>query len=147
MNQGCGDVPLERRNPRTSGRGGGQCLEKCHLLSQRHCFTCGVTESESLGELQHSVTEALLAAVGDPQDVIQAEGINQYRPGDIFTKALDLRQDGFGGSPPHEGMGLGVVLLHKGIDFADEVSHLGEGTASDNLLGHDAKPAFHFIDP
>ena len=70
-----------------------------------------------------------------------------YRPGNSFTEALDLRQHGFGRSYPHKRSGLRVVVLHKGGDFAGEFSHLMETTASDSLLGNDAKPAFHFIDP
>jgi len=70
-----------------------------------------------------------------------------YRPRDIFTKALDLGQDGFGGSYPQEGTGSGVVVLHKGIDCAGAFSHVVERTASNGFLGNDAKPGFHLMDP
>ena len=65
----------------------------------------------------------------------------------MFTKTSELGQDGFGGSNPDKGTGLVVVLLHKSIDFVSQFSYVAEGTTPDRLLGNDAKPAFHLIDP
>ena len=40
------------------------------------------------------------------------------------TKAFDPGQDGFGGRYPDKGTGLGVVVFHKGIDFAGEFANI-----------------------
>ena len=65
----------------------------------------------------------------------------------MLTETLELGQDGFGGSDPHKGTGLAVVLLHKSIDFVEQFSYVAEGTPPDRLLGNEAKPAFYLREP
>lgn len=60
---------------------------------------------------------------------------------------MDFGKDGIGGSGPHEGGGVVVVVMDEELDFADELGDAGEGAPPDGHLGDDAEPAFDLVEP
>lgn len=69
------------------------------------------------------------------------------RPGNRFTKSLDLGEHGFGSGDPDEGTGLLIVPLDKFIDPAGQFPDVGERTAANGLLRNNTEPPLHLIDP
>lgn len=69
------------------------------------------------------------------------------RPVNNFAEALDLLKDRLCGGGPHEGPGVGVVVLHEVLNATDELAHALKGSSTNGLLGDQAEPALNLIEP
>ena len=56
-------------------------------------------------------------------------------------------EDGIGGLGPHEGFGLGIVLIEVVMDRVLEVGHAGEGAAPDAPGGDLGEDALDEVEP
>ena len=60
---------------------------------------------------------------------------------------FDFSEDGLGGGGPDERTAVVVVVLDEGVDLVSQLRDRREGSAADGLLGDDAEPALHLVQP
>lgn len=65
----------------------------------------------------------------------------------MFTKSLDLFENGIGRRGPDEGARLGIVRSDEVFDFGHEFFDGAERAAADGLLRNDVEPDFDLIEP
>ena len=68
-------------------------------------------------------------------------------PADNFAESFEFGQDGVGGSGPHKGPRVLIVVLDELIDLAFEVRHGVKGAASDGALCDQSEPALDLVEP
>ena len=68
-------------------------------------------------------------------------------PADNFAKSFEFGEDGVGGSGPHEGLGVLIVVFNELMDFALQIGHGVEGAAADRALRDESEPALDLIEP
>src|SRR5215470_15486462 len=69
------------------------------------------------------------------------------RPGNTFTKSLDLSEDRICCGGPDERVCSAVRILNVVIDFFDQLLHAAKGPAANGLLCDPVEPDLHLIEP
>src|SRR5215470_16152045 len=69
------------------------------------------------------------------------------RPGNTFTKSLDLSEDRLCRGGPEERLCSAVRILNVVIDFFDQLLHAAKGPAANGLLRDAVEPDLHLIEP
>src|ERR1700720_4323162 len=80
------------------------------------------------------------ASAADPRILV-------WRPINKLTEALELSKDRIGGGGPHEGTPMQIVAGDVGVDFLHQLADAAERPAANGLLGDEAEPALHLVEP